>query len=189
MRSKQRKFFAGMWRERSAMEDDPLMLAFKTVLGARYSTQRYMQGLLNDTVDDVKIAMDNLKGNVITSESSRKITYRKINRDLSVHAIYSVKHNVPELERISFTRFRIASHSLAVEVGRWSRRGRGRLPVEERLCSCGNIQTEEHVVQYCQRTQNLRECHNFSNIDDIFSDQKNILEQCKIIHKILCTYY
>ena len=60
VRSKQRKFFAGMWRERSAMEDDPLMLAFKTVLGARYSTQRYMQGLLNDTVDDVKFAMDNL---------------------------------------------------------------------------------------------------------------------------------
>ena len=132
--------------------------------------------------------METLKRNVLNSESSRRVTYRNINTDLSVHDIYLAKHNVPELERVSFTRYRIASHSLAVEVGRWSRRGRGRLPLEERLCPCGNIQTEEHVAQYCPRTQRLRENYDFSSIEDLFSGQRTISDQCKIVHQILSTY-
>ena len=174
VRSRQRKFFSKMWRERSLMDDDPLVLVIKTVLEARYSTRTYVDGLIYETIDDFQNAKETLQNNIMTSGSSRRVTYREMNPDLKVHEIYSTKHNVSELERISFTRFRLASHSLAVEVGRWSRRGRGRLPLEERLCTCGAKQTEVHVVQQCPLTQNIRETHNTSSIDDIFSDQRTI---------------
>ena len=189
VRSKQRRFFSRMWRERSTMDDDPLVLSIKTVLSTRYGTQTYIHGLINENKDDVKIAMETLKDNVNNSPlSSRKITYREINPDLLVHNIYSTRHNVSELDRVSFTRFRVASHSLAVEVGRWSRRGRGRLPLEERLCICGAIQTEVHVVQMCPMTQNIRDSYNVSSIGDIFSNQRTLAEQCKIINLILSEY-
>ena len=170
------------------MDDDPLVLVIKAVLEARYSTRTYVDGLIQETVDDIQIAKETLQNNIMTSDSSRRVTYREINPDLKVHGIYSTKHNVPEHERILFTRFRLASHSLAVEVGRWSRRSRGRLPLEERLCTCGAIQTEVHVVQQCPLTQNIRETHNISSIVDIFSDQRTMSDQCGIVHLILSTY-
>ena len=48
-------------------------------------------------------------------------------------------NNLSEVERVSWTRLRISGHSLAVEEGRWNRRGRGGLPLEERLRSCNQI--------------------------------------------------
>ena len=70
--------------------------------------------------------MQSLKHGIITSESSRRIVYRDtMNIDLSVHNIYSKRHNICENHRIAFTRLRVSSHSLAVETGRWNRRGRG----------------------------------------------------------------
>ena len=119
----------------------------------RINTHSYILDLINNNVDDIKVAMDTLKHNIGLSQSSRRITYKQINPNLSVHKIYLMKHNINEHHRTAFTRFRLSSHSLAVEVGRWSRRGRGRLPLEERLCTCGEIQTEQHVVQYCPMSQ------------------------------------
>ena len=78
-----------------------------------------------------------------------------MNTNLSVHEIYKKRHNISEFHRMAFTRFILSSQSLAVETGRWNRRGRGRLPMEERLCSCGMIQTEEHVVCQCPRSQHI----------------------------------
>ena len=79
----------------------------------------------------------------------------------------------------------MSAHSLAVEVGRWNRRGRGRLPLEERLCPCGEIQTERHVTQHCILTEHLREMYNFAHIQDLFSDKFDNNERCCIIYKIL----
>ena len=144
--------------------------------------------MIHESIDDIRIAKEKLQYNIINSDSSRKVTYREMNPDLTVHEIYTAKHNVPELERISFTRFRVASHSLAVEVGRWNRRGRGRLPLEERLCVCGAIQTEAHVVQQCPRTQNIRDSYDISNFEDIFSEQRSLASQCKTVHLILSSF-
>ena len=188
VRSRQRKFFSGMWRERSLMEDDPLVLIIKTVLGSRYNTRNYVQSLIYDTVDDIGEAMENLKNNIRNSNSSRRLTYMEMNPDLSVHNVYSEKHNIPEHHRVSFTRFRLSAHSLAVEVGRWNRRGRGRLPVEERLCRCGEIQTENHVVRECPLTLNIRLGHNIDSISSIFSNERPIADQCRIVHLFLLTY-
>ena len=41
---------------------------------------------------------------------------------------------------------------MKVETGRWSR-----TPREERLCECGEIQDEKHIVFFCNKTNDLRE--------------------------------
>ena len=111
-----------------------------------------------------------------------------MNTSLSVHKIYTLRHNIIEVHRISFTRFRLSSHSLAVETGRWNRRGRGRLPMEERLCSCGTIQTEEHVLCHCPISQHIRDEYGFSCVSDLMSGRFKDEILCKIIFKVLNLY-
>ena len=78
---------------------------------------------------------------------------RQINPDFNVHCVYRMRsHFIPEHLRIAFTRFRLSSHRLRVETGRWSR-----LPREQRLCDCGEIQDEQHVLTICPLVENLRD--------------------------------
>ena len=62
--------------------------------------------------------------------------------------------NISEHCRIAYTRIRTSSHRLRVETGRWAR-----IPVESRLCGCGGIQTEEHVLLRCNLTQDIRSAY------------------------------
>ena len=126
-----------------------------------------------------------LKTSIYKSTSTKRITYREINPTLSVHSVYTAKTHVYEPHRVAFTRFRVSAHSLAVEVGRRNRRGRGRLPLEERLCTCGQIQTEVHVTQYCTLTQHLRNTHGFTSIQELLSDRFDDSQICNIIYRIL----
>ena len=93
--------------------------------------------------------------------------------------------NVNELERMEWTRLRLSSHSLAIEVGRWNRRGRGRLPIEERLCVCGQIQTEQHVIEACPRTYPIRIQYNISSMSDLLVERSDYANVCHIISLIL----
>jgi len=52
--------------------------------------------------------------------------------------------SIPDRDRVYDTRLRLSSHKLAIETGRWSS-----IPREDRLCPCGVIQMEEHVI--CHR--------------------------------------
>ncbi|MPC76581.1 hypothetical protein E2C01_070998 [Portunus trituberculatus] len=52
-----------------------------------------------------------------------------MNPCLTVHR--SCRDEINEVHRIAFTRLRVISHSLAIETGRWYRRGRGRLEVAQ----------------------------------------------------------
>lgn len=68
-----------------------------------------------------------------------------------------------------FTRMRLQSHRLKIETGRWSRQ-----PVENRLCECGAVQTEEHVLTTCPKIENIRNRFtnvNFSDITAVFADE------------------
>ena len=93
--------------------------------------------------------LENLRSKISGSESSRRKTYYEFNFHLTSHRIY--KENVPEHLRIAFTRMRLGSHRLRIETGRWTR-----TPVEERLCICGEIQTERHVLLHCPVSRPLR---------------------------------
>ena len=188
IRYKQRKFFKQMWVERSGQMDDPLAHAMAITIQYNSSTGKYIQSLINNDVNDIEEIMQKLKDNISHSNSTRRTFYKVVNPELTVASIYNNKKElVQETYRIAFTRFRLSSHSLAIETGRWNRRGRGRLPIEERLCICGRIQSEIHVVEECPRTEHLREEFRFRSISDLFSGC-NYKEICKVIFSILNVY-
>ena len=114
-------------------------------------------------------------------------SYKQINSEFKVHAIYTDGLSVNELERISWTRMRVSAHSLAVETGRWNRRGRGRLPLEERLCTCGQIQTEVHVIEECPRTSFLQNQYSYATLENI-NEMADCSVVCTIFHRILAEY-
>ncbi len=89
---------------------------------------------------------------------------------------------VNELERVSWTRLQISGHSLAVEEGRWNK------PMEERLCSCGQVQTEKHVIRQCPRTEALRAQYNITTIENLFIERKDYATVCYICHAVLSEY-
>ena len=130
-----------------------------------------------------------LKESIRQSVSSRRSIYcNVINTNLSTHSIYSSRHNIYEMYRIAFTRFRVSSHMLAVETGRWNRRGRGRLPMEERLCSCGLVQSEDHVINECPLSQIIRDNYAFANINELMAESFSKETVCKIIYEVLELY-
>ena len=105
-----------------------------------------------------------------------------------VHDLYLKKIKVNEIDRISWTRLRLSAHSLAIEKGRWNRRGRGRLPMEERLCPCGQIQTEAHVIESCPMSLQIRQMYNITTINDLLLVREDYDKVCMIIHKLLSLY-
>ncbi|MPC97365.1 hypothetical protein E2C01_092677 [Portunus trituberculatus] len=76
-----------------------------------------------------------------------ELGYPPVKELVPIHDVYTRRHGVREDHRVSFSRFRLSAQWLAVEVGKWNRRGRGRLPLEERLCPWGVVQTEDHVIK------------------------------------------
>ena len=89
---------------------------------------------------------------------------------------------IPEVYRISFSRLRLSSHRLRIETGRWSR-----IPRDRRLCPCGQIQDEEHVLAHCQITQHLRDAHG-DRVDFPEILHASGLEDFRLIHEILQSY-
>ena len=190
VKSRQRSYFTKMFNERSRIFDDPLGFSLSLVLNGNFSTGNYLNNLIsNSNFNDCHHEILMLKDSIRHAVSSRRITYcNVINIDLSIHNIYTYKHNIYELYRTAFTRFRVSSHMLAVETGRWNRRGRGRLPMEERLCSCGLVQSEEHVISSCPLSQSLRDNYEFTCIEELMSESFSNETVCKIIYEVLELY-
>ncbi len=185
---KQHKFFHSMWRERTPYTDDPLRHVMTIVLDSNTPTTRILRDFVNQEVTSLGDRMESIKNEVRLSSSSRSLVYMNINASLSVHDVYKKKNIINEHHRIAFTRFRVCGHSLACETGRWNRRGRGRLPMEMRLCGCGSIQTELHVAQECPSTQHIRDQYQFTSLDELMSDHFTTEVACEIIYKLLSTY-
>ena len=178
-----------MYNERREREDDPCGYVLNLIPNTRYPTSRYIHELLNENIDHEKHRINEIIRKIETSTSSRRITYRTItNPDLQSSELYEKDIDILESVRISFTRYRLISHSLAVETGRWNRRGRGRLPLEDRLCPCGAVQTEEHVVMNCPNTQHLRQKYNLNTINDLNDHTIDIQRKALFIDEILKTY-
>ena len=101
----------------------------------------------------MNVGLQLLKDNVRRSSRSKFITYITLNPELNVHPIYHISVNVdiPEYKRMIFTRLRVSAHNLKIETGRWSR-----TPRDSRLCECGEIQTECHILCSCPLTDLCR---------------------------------
>ena len=178
-----------MWAEREGMFDDPFAHAMNLIRNTNIPTARLINNLIEIDVDDVGQSINNLYQKVLSSQSSKCMYYKEINPNLIVHGIYSGKNStVNELERMSWSKLRLSAHSLAIETGRWNRRGRGRLPIEERLCQCGCVQTERHVFENCIHSQHFRNLYNISSLPDLVSERQDFPQVCHIVHKILDIY-
>ena len=156
---------------------------------ARTTTSRHLEDLLSRDTEDIGEAFENLRQLIVNAASSRRAKYSTLNPTLSVHPVYTQRRSSPseERHRLSFTRFRVSAHSLAIETGRWNRGGRGRLPVEERLCTCGGVQDELHVVEACPRTEHIRQEYRFLSYRQLIEEtRENTLME--IIFKILQVY-
>ena len=186
----QKKYFKKMQRSRHNIPDDPFAHALALSLGSRTHTSRYLSNLIDGEITDVRTSLETIRTRILNNprNSNRLSWYIRVNPTLSVHPTYTQKfHAVNDLHRVAWSRLRLSAHSLAIEEGRWNRRGRGRLPEEERLCSCGEIQTEAHVIEQCHRTAHLRQQHGFLTVEELMT--KNISQLCEISSSILNIYY
>ena len=188
VRYKQHKFFYSMWEERQGMIDDPLRFAIEATAQSNTPVGKIVHDMINIQIPQWNTLMVNVQQKITRSHSSRFVTYKDINPPLTVHPVYTVRHTIKEHHRKAFTQFRVSGHSLCIETGRWNRRGRGRLPPEERLCGCGQVQTERHVAQHCPLSQTIRDAYHFSTLDEVFSERFDSKTQCKLIYEILEIY-
>lgn len=188
VRWKQHKYISNVLSERSDLVDDPLTFAFEIAKRNNTSTSRTITEFRDTDVPDVSSLIDNVHTRITASSGSRCIVYRNLNPNFIVHSVYKERHTVNERYRIAFTRLRVSGHSLCIETGRWNRRGRGRLPVEERLCVCGEVQTERHVIESCPVSSNVRQRLGFSQIEELFNGQFMNNVSCKTVFDILNLY-
>ena len=149
---------------------------------------RCLTDMTSNDINDIEEANTILKTKIINSTSNRLTFYKSINPNLNMHEIYKNITKVNEIERISWKRLRLSAHSLAIETGRWNRRGRGRLPVEERLCPCGQIQTEGHIIENCLISLQIRQFFNITTVNELLLTRTDYQTVCTAIHKLLSLY-
>jgi hypothetical protein len=132
-------------------DDDPLMFVIDLHRNANTPFALYLTSL-NTPSSFVAQGMEHIKQSILQSQRSKFTMYVSLNPELGQHPMYS-EMNIPEYQRVIFTRLRLSAHNLRVETGRWAR-----IPREERLCSCstGEVQTEEHVLVHCPLSSQLR---------------------------------
>ena len=150
---KQNIFLNKMLRERSELEDDPLMFALNLTENYNPKMKKCINEIKNrDNYADV----NTVKHSVANSVTTRFVTYANINSDMSMHNVYARKYNrdsfIPEVYRLAFTRMRTSSHRLRIETGRWAKLDR-----EQRLCKCRlAVGDEAHALTQCTLTHFLK---------------------------------
>lgn len=153
VRKIQKDFFARIIPQRTDMPDDPFNHVWVLCNNSNTKAAIYIRELLEEEdpiISDRTKTREKLKN--VKEEATKLHTYSHIiNPTLVRHPVYSTTCNLFERDRIIFTRLRTSSHNLRIETGRWSRTPRNR-----RLCLCGEIQTESHILIDCPHTETLR---------------------------------
>jgi hypothetical protein len=143
----QRKLFSQLLRDREHMTDDPFWHIWILARNANTPCAKHVIRILEGGQD----RLNEIKRNIQQSDKTRSVTYvSQMNPTLDIHNMYMTSC-MKEHHRIVVTKLRLSSHNLAVEKGRWSR-----IPFDGRLCSCGKVQTEAHMIAECPSTNNLR---------------------------------
>ena len=186
VKSRQNKFIKKMLASRSDLSDDPFMHVFGITRDMNKPMWRYIESV-NNTDDVVADAIENIKNNIENQPptATKFATYKTLNPDLSTHKLYTKSApSIPDYLRITFTRFRLSSHRLRVEVGRWSR-----TPRDERICPCGTgVQDEVHLFQ-CPRVRDVLNTPDktYSSPSDVFVD--TTVEDIQVLHNALNKLY
>ena len=101
-------------------EDDPLAKAIELSRTANTSSYRKIQALLCDESDVIEEDRGKRAEAIRASTSSKRVVYSQLNPLLQQHKLYK-NNSLMEHKRIEFTRYRLSSHNLKVETGRWGR--------------------------------------------------------------------
>ena len=187
IRSVQYRFYAKIVKEREGMSDDPFNTIWELVRTSNTPCAKYILQLLSFQEDPKSSELNKIKERIMHSQSTKSVTYLNyMNPDLQVHKVYINRlPEIPEHCRMAFTRMRVSAHNLAIEKGRWSR-----VPREQRLCPCGNVQTERHVIAACAITDHIRD--RYSDVETFqlpeFFNNRNVSEQCKVCYECLATF-
>ena len=104
--------------------------------------------------DDIPVkSIIEMKEQVLQKLNQSKFeSYVKMNPSLSRPDIYNRYNTQHKLQRV--TRLRAVAHELAIETGRHHQH---RLPRENRLCSCGEVEDEAHFVLRCHYYSHIRQ--------------------------------
>ena len=128
-------------------DETPLQKIYKICEAKQTRGYKFFRKILTPTV-----ALPSRTEKFANEQGTKAVTYRSINPGLKVHPVYLSNEYINERARITFSRFRLSSHSLKVETGRWSR-----IVEDERLCGCGiGVQDESHVLLVCPKTEAIR---------------------------------
>lgn len=183
IRFKQFKYYSDVICNRQNIPHDPLWHIFNIVNNNTPQLVNYYFPLRCPEFP----TLTSIKHNILSSENTKSVLYRTLNTSLSIHSIYLDKHNIPEYKRKCFTNFRLTSHRLKSETGRWKIPP---TPIDQRFCTCGfPSQTEEHVIEYCPISAVIR-----NSYPEICFNAVNILNHvqpdlaCHIIYSIYSLY-
>ena len=95
----------------------------------------------NDILDEGRNFVKEKIRTLATNGHSKYIIYMKLNPELDPSPFLHIVHPTAR----DIIRFRLGSHYLPIETGRWCRKQR-----HERLCTnCGVIGDEEHLIYHC----------------------------------------
>lgn len=161
---RQRKFLEKL-QASSHFEGSPVQKAIELARAHACPMGRHIQSLLaSPSPSSPAAALSDVKARLRCATNSRAVTYITINPTLEVQTVYRTGHSSHTFEphRIAFSRFRLGSHRLRVETGRWSH-----TPRDLRLCTCGPyVQDEDHVIRQCALT---RQVSRFNESDPLSS--------------------
>jgi hypothetical protein len=136
----------------------------------------------------------NLKTTLMMDVQDRMINLSKLdfyNKYKKTYKFEKYLDNVPRHLRIYATRLRLSSHNFPVEILRYTKKKKKKIPRSERLCkicNSGSIGDEEHYLQTCQNQEIVDIRNNFTaeiknNIGDLHHfTQTDIIRYCMILH-------
>lgn len=177
--SRQLKFWLKVKNNISLNPDSPYSKIYKIALDQNIPFIKHYEDLYikysnpficNSEIS--KINMDNLKLKVSADNdvNSPSHTYRLINPSLSACNIYSNAY-LPEHERILLSKYRLGSHYLPIETGRWTK---PKTPQHLRLCNKCNsneIGNLSHVIFDCEYTLCVRS--NCTHLENFFENNES----------------
>lgn len=108
----------------------------------------------DDPNDIVKESLNRMKETIklkAANDRSRYVSYLKVNPLLVRPSVYNRYVRTDKLHLV--TRIRCISHSLEIELGRHHKVP---IPRECRLCSCGEVEDEEHFLTSCHQYTHIR---------------------------------
>ena len=127
----------------NVIDGSPLQKAFQLANSVETKSSKIIKTTITSPTKTTDSYMKDLAECVKNKTmSSKRMTYLEMNTLLTKNDIYE-NISIPEHQRVAFTRFRLSSHDLNIERGRWSRISR-----ENGKCICdqNEIQTEKHVL-------------------------------------------